>query len=70
MNPSQQEVESSLAKENSLNIAMSFLASGALRPQEAAAYIGSLEGVDSVLFGASSPNHIKETKDMLEQVLV
>lgn len=66
MNPSQQEVESALAKKDSYNIAMSFLASGALRPKEATEYIRSIEGVDSVLFGASTPSHILETKKLLE----
>lgn len=69
MNPSQKEVENILAKNDSYNIAMSFLASGALRPKEAAEYIGSLHGVKSVLFGASSPAHVKETKEILEVVL-
>jgi hypothetical protein len=48
---------------------MSILASGAVRPKEAIDYIGSLEGVDSVVFGGSSPSHIKETKELLEAVL-
>ena len=69
MNPSQKAVEETLAKKDSYNIAMSFLASGAIRPKEAVEYIGSLDGVDSVLFGASSPTHIKETKELLEAVL-
>jgi len=69
MNPSQEEVEKKLKKEDSYNIAMSFLASGALNPLEASKYIGSVEGVNSVLFGASSPNHILQTKEMLESVL-
>ena len=69
MNPSQEEVEDTLKKKDSCNIAMSFLASGAINPKEAAEYIESLEGVDSVLFGASSPAHIKDTKELLEKVL-
>lgn len=70
MNPSQAEVESVLKKKDSYNIAMSFLASGAIKPKEAVEYIGSLEGsVKSVLFGASSPSHIKDTKELLETVL-
>lgn len=70
MNPSQEEVETTLKKKDSYNIAMSFLASGAIRPKEAVDYIGSLSGgVDSVLFGASSPGHIKDTKELLEAVL-
>lgn len=69
MNPSRKEVENVLAEKNSCNIAMSFLASGAIKPQEASEYIKSLEGVDSVLFGASSPSHIKDTKELLEKAL-
>ena len=69
MNSSKAEVESLLNDENSFNIAMSFLASGALNPIEAANYIKSLSGVKSVLFGASSNNHIKQTKELLENAL-
>lgn len=69
MNPSKAEVESILAKKDSYNIAMSFLASGALRPKEAAEYIASIKGVDAVLFGASTPSHIKETKLIIEETL-
>lgn len=69
MNPSRKEVENVLEEKNSCNIAMSFLASGAIKPQEASEYIKSLEGVDSVLFGASSPSHIKDTKELLEKAL-
>ncbi|MCB0464343.1 MAG: hypothetical protein KDC78_01530 [Aequorivita sp.] len=68
MNPSKKEVESVLAKKDSYNIAMSFLASGALRPKEAADYISSIKGVDAVLFGASTPSHIKETKQIIEEI--
>lgn len=69
MNPSQKKVEAVLRKGDSYNIAMSFLASGALKPKEAIEYIASIKGVKSVLFGASTPNHIKETKEILEAVL-
>jgi hypothetical protein len=69
MNPSQKDVENKINEHNSYNIAMSFLASGAIPPKEAVDYIASLNGVDSVLFGASSPIHIKETKELLEAVL-
>lgn len=68
MNPSKAVVEKGLAKKDSCNIAMSFLASGALRPQEAADYIASIEGIDAVLFGASSRSHIEETKHIIEEI--
>ena len=61
--------EKKIKDNNSHTIAMSMLASGAVRPKEAVDYIGSLEGVGSVVFGASSPAHIRETKELLEAVL-
>ena len=70
MNPTQSEVEDTLEKKDSYNIAMSFLASGALQPKEAVEYIDSIKGVDSVLFGASSFSHIKETKELLDSLTV
>jgi len=69
MNPSKEKVESVLAQKTSYNVAMSFLASGALSPQDAANYIRSLDGVNSVLFGASSSAHIRQTKTILESSL-
>lgn len=68
MNPSQDVVEQRLNEKNSCNIAMSILASGAIKPRDAIEYIKSLKGIDSVLFGASSPEHIKETKELLEAI--
>jgi len=69
MNPSQEIVEGVLNRQNSYNIAMSFLASGAVKPKDAVEYLKSINGVDSVLFGASSPAHIKETKELLEVMI-
>lgn len=69
MNPTQKDVETVLAKNDSYNIAMSFLASGALKPLEATKYISAIDGVGSVLFGASAPSHIKETKEILDAML-
>ncbi len=50
-------------------IAMQVLAGGALRPQEAIEYLGKFPCIESVLFGASSKNHIIETKRLIEQHL-
>ena len=50
-------------------IAMQVLAAGALRPKEAIEYLGNFPRIESVLFGASSKAHIKETKDLIEQYL-
>jgi hypothetical protein len=50
-------------------IAMQVLAAGALRPKEAIEYLGKFPKIESVLFGASSQSHIKETKELIEQYL-
>lgn len=50
-------------------IAMQVLAAGALRPKEAIEYLGQFPKIESVLFGASSKDHILETKDLIESVL-
>ncbi len=47
-------------------IAMQVLAAGALRPKEAIEYVGQFPKIESVLFGASSKNHIQETKELIE----
>ena len=50
-------------------IAMQVLAAGALRPKEAIEYLGQFKRIESVLFGASSKNHIQETKELIEHYL-
>ena len=50
-------------------IAMQVLAAGALRPQEAAEYLGRFPKIESVLFGASSKSHIQETKELIEKYM-
>jgi hypothetical protein len=50
-------------------IAMQVLAAGALRPKEAIEYLGKFPKIESVLFGASSKGHIKETKELIENNL-
>jgi len=58
-----------LAEKDIQVIAMQVLAAGAIRPEEAIEFIGNLKGVDAVLFGASSPNHILDTKNLIEKYL-
>ena len=48
-------------------IAMQVLAAGALKPQEAIEYLEKFSRIESVLFGASSKNHIAETKNLIEK---
>jgi hypothetical protein len=42
------------------------LANGALSPKEAIENLGKFTRIESVLFGASSKGHIKETKELIE----
>jgi hypothetical protein len=48
-------------------IAMSVLASGAIPAREAIEWVCGLEGVDSIVFGASSGINIRDTKAIIEQ---
>jgi hypothetical protein len=50
-------------------IAMQVLAAGALNPGEAIEYLGKFPKIESVLFGASSKSHLKETKELIEHFL-
>ncbi len=61
MNPSKNEVEKSLKKKKSRMIAMSTLAAGYIGPQEAYQYISTQDNIKSIVVGASSKKHIKET---------
>jgi hypothetical protein len=47
-------------------IAMQVLAAGALKPSEAIEYVCRFPSVRSILFGASSYDHIKQTKELIE----
>ena len=46
---------------------MQVLAAGALKPQEAIEYLEKFPRIESVLFGASSRNHITETKNLIDK---
>jgi len=48
-------------------IAMSVLASGAIPVKEAVDWACQLEGLQSIVFGASSEANIRQTKDLIEQ---
>jgi hypothetical protein len=47
-------------------IAMQVLAAGALKPSEAIEYVCRFPNVQSILFGASTYDHIKQTKEAIE----
>jgi hypothetical protein len=61
--------EKYLAEKTFRPIAMQVLAAGALRPKEAIEYLSRFKRIESVLFGASSKNHIQETKELIETYL-
>ena len=49
-------------------VAMQVLAAGAIKPGEAIEYICEQKGIQSILFGASTPSHILQTKELIEQL--
>jgi hypothetical protein len=49
-------------------IAMSVFASGAIAPCEALEYICSLKEIESIVFGASTREHIQHTKELIESL--
>ena len=46
-------------------IAMSIFASGAIPPKEAIEWVCGLQGVESIVFGASSPSNIRQSKELI-----
>jgi hypothetical protein len=69
MSGGKEKYEQYLKEKDFRPIAMQVLAAGALNPQEAIEYLGGFPRIESVLFGASSKNHIAETKRLIEQYL-
>ena len=49
-------------------IAMSVLASGALRPREAIEYIARQQKIEAIVFGASSHANISQTKRLIDEL--
>lgn len=59
--------EKTIAEHKFRPIAMQVLAAGALRPEPAFEYVCSLKGVESVLFGSSSREHIKQSIEYIQK---
>ena len=57
--------EKTIAERKFRPIAMQVLAAGALRPAEAFEYVCKQKNIESILFGASSHDHIKESRDII-----
>lgn len=66
MNPDQESYEITLKEKPFRPIAMSILASGAVKPEEAVEYINRQTTIQSIVFGASSRQHIIHTKNLIE----
>ncbi|MEM2291977.1 MAG: hypothetical protein QXX41_01745 [Nitrososphaerota archaeon] len=70
MNPSKEECEKALADVNASSvIAMSVLAAGYLKPQEAINYIKNLPNLKGAVVGVSKEHHARETFRFLDESL-
>jgi len=65
MTPGRDEYERTLARKPFRPMAMSILASGAIPPRDAVAYVCRLPNIESIVFGASSKAHIAQTVEMI-----
>lgn len=66
MNPDIKDYERTIREKPFRPLAMSVLASGAIRPQDAIEYVCRQPQIQSIVFGASSRQHIIETKELIE----
>jgi hypothetical protein len=68
MSGSVAEYEKVIAQKRCRLIAMQVFAAGTLQPKEALEYVCKLDGVESILFGASSRGNIKQSKQMIDSL--
>ena len=59
--------EKTIAQKRCSLIAMQVFAAGTIPPKEALEYVCGMEGIDSILFGASSRANIKNTRELIDQ---
>ena len=62
------QYEESITRSRCRIVAMQTLAAGALSPREAMEYVCAQHAVTSILFGASTKEHIQETKSIIESL--
>jgi hypothetical protein len=67
MNPNQETYEKALNEKKFRAMAMSILASGAIPAKEAVSYVCGQKAIQSIVFGASSRQHIMETKKLIDE---
>ncbi|MHB8861486.1 MAG: hypothetical protein ACYC6N_03710 [Pirellulaceae bacterium] len=65
MCPNKEAYEKALTEASFRPMAMSILASGAVSPRDAVEYVTSFKNIRSIVFGASSISHIRQTKEMI-----
>lgn len=59
--------EKTIAERNFRPIAMQVLAAGAIRPEEAFEYVCRQKKIESILFGSSSREHIRQSIELIRQ---
>jgi phosphoribosylformimino-5-aminoimidazole carboxamide ribonucleotide (ProFAR) isomerase len=67
MNPDKEAYEKALKEKKFLAMAMSILASGGVKPRDAVEYVCNQKAIQSIVFGASSRQHIAETKALIDK---
>jgi hypothetical protein len=67
MNPDKESYENAMLEKKFRAMAMSILASGGVNPKDAVEYVCSQKAIQSIVFGASSRQHIVETKMLIEK---
>jgi hypothetical protein len=60
--------EDTIATRHFRPVAMSVLASGAIPPREAIAYVCGQKAIRSIVFGASTRSNILETKRLIDEM--
>ncbi len=65
-NPDMTSYENAIREKRFRPIAMSIFASGAIKPEEAIQYVCQQPNIGSIVFGASSRQHIEESKQLIE----
>jgi len=65
MNPDKETYEKTLREQNFRPFAMSILASGAVNPNDAVEYVCRQPNLQAIVFGASSRQHISETRQLI-----
>lgn len=62
-----EEYRQAIAETDARVIAMSVFASGAISPRDAIEWVCGLDGLDSIVFGASSKSNIIQSKQLIDQ---